>query len=368
MKKVLHIIYDLSTAGAQTVVMNYMRNMKNDNDYHFTLLITEPFKDVMYEKELAVGNYDYKSCEYKPSKCSRILRPIVNWVTYQYKIWKVIKSERPDIIHTHLTNILPYVVFPAIFSRANKVHTLHSDPYAIPKKNVIWAWLAFHFFGFRPIAVTESQSKKACKRYKLSDIDIVHNGLDLNAYKQNDVCRQNVRTELGLDQDAFVIGTVGRFDKIKNFPYLIKVFSEYLKLNSSARLLMVGDGIERQQLEELVRFLNIENKVIFAGQRSDVQNMYKAMDLFMLTSFFESSSIVTVEAQLSGVRCVISSSIPDSVIITDKVNRISLYAPLDEWMSAISGQLPRDPQINDEIHFSIENTILELKQVYHRLK
>lgn len=191
--------------------------------------------------------------------------------------------------------------------------------------------------------------------------------MDLNTYKQNDVCRQNVRVELGLEDDAFVIGTVGRLDKIKNFPFLIKVFREYLKLNTQARLLIVGDGVERYSLTELVKILNIENKVIFAGQRSDIQNMYKAMDLFMLTSFFESSSIVTVEAQLSGLRCVISSNIPDSVIITDRVNRISLDVPICDWIKAMSGLLPSDAIINDKMHFSIDNTILELKNIYQRL-
>ena len=161
-----------------------------------------------------------------------------------------------------------------------------------------------------------------------------------------------------------MIGSVGRLDPIKNYPFLLKVFSEYYKFNSKARLLIVGEGVEKQSLHALADTLRIRNRVIFAGQRNDVQNVYKAMDLFMLTSFYESSSIVTVEAQLSGLRCVISSSIPDSVIISKTVNRINLDAPLSDWISAINGDIEPNEVVNAKEIFSLNNTIRELKKVY----
>ena len=363
--KSLHIHVDLDVAGAQTVIMNYMRYLSHDSDIDIVLLINGCPKGSAYEKECVEKGYNVIYTNYKPWTGSRLFRPIVNWFKCQYYLYREIKKINPDIIHSHGSILLPYVTFPGLLSGCDlRFHTLHSDPYAFNKGIALWARFAFNVAKLYPICVTEGQAMKAEKRYHISKYTIIHNGIDGRRFRGID--KLQVREELGISPTTKVIGCVGRFEKIKNHEFLVKLFAEYFKSNRDSLLLLVGDGGERYNLEKLVCELGIKEHVLFTGLRNDVERLYFAMDLFMLTSFFESSSIVTVEAQFAGVRCVISKSIPDNVIFTKKVNRIPLDAPLETWLTAMHGNIPCDDMVSSLDDFLIDGSIKELKDLYKR--
>lgn len=365
-KRVAHVIYDLATAGAQTVVMNYLRSMQNDDEYEHYVIVGNSYTGLQYEEEAKIKGYNVVYANYTPVLKWRILRPFINWIRYQLLLYKTLKVINPDIVHTHLTQILPYVSIPILLLNKKAVHTLHSDPYAISMRFYLFALVVFHAFKFKVIGVTEEQAEKAKKRYYLKSVPIVHNGMNL---KQYEVCdsRYDIRKELYIPQDAFVVGTVGRLFKVKNYPFLIKVFAEFIKINPKSILIIVGEGNERNHLESLVTEYNISKHVIFTGHRKDVVRMYRIMDLFMMTSTFESSSIVTVEAQVCGVRCVIADSIPENVIVTHNVSRLSLNASISDWISAMLGNYERHRKVSDISLFSMDRTIEELKIVYKNI-
>jgi len=364
--KVLHIIYDLSVAGAQTVVMNILRGMKDDDKYEVRLIVRDAPNGSKNDADVIAEKLPVVYCNYKPSTKIPVVRTMINWFRCQRLFYKEIKKYRPDIIHTHLTGILPFTVIPEKLSKAKLfVHTLHSDPYAIEDRYVKWARFAFNKLHFYPVCVTESQVPKAKERYGISDVSVVHNGIDLNRYSV-DESREGIRKEIGIPQDAFVIGFVGRLSKIKNLPFLIQVFHEYQKGNEKAFLMIVGDGEQRSDCEQWIKEYGIKEKVVFVGQRNDVERMYKAMDVFMLTSFYESNSIVTVEAQCAGVRCVVADSIPQSVVVSDRVNRIALDAPIADWIRAIDDRVPHDEIACSLTKYSIQNGINELREVYEK--
>lgn len=368
-KKVVHVIYDLATAGAQTVVMNYMRSMQADEEYDLSVVVGNSYTGLQYEKESKDNGYNVFYANYQPL-CSRYLgpfRPLLNWFRYQFSLFKVLKRVNPDIVHTHLTKILPFVSIPILLLGKKRVHTLHSDPYAIEFRFYMFAMFVFHLFRFKALGVTESQAEKAKKRYHLKLVPVVHNGLNLDRYNVLE-SKGDIRKELGISEDAFVIGTVGRLDKIKNHPFLIKVFAEVVKDLPNAKLLLVGDGIEKKHIQSLVEEQKLVDRVVFAGLRKDVERMYHAMDVFTMTSFFESSSIVTVEAQACGIRCVIANSIPENVIVTNNnVSTLSLDASIADWVKAIEGYYPKRKQVSEIEKFSMNRTIKELKGVYNNL-
>ena len=366
-KKVAHVIYDLATAGAQTVVMSYLRSSKQCPDYDMCLVVGNRYSGLAYEKEAKEKGFEVVYADYQETKSYSIFRPIVNWIKYQRALYNALKSVHPDIIHTHLTKILPYVLLPMLMLGKKKVHTLHSDPYAIPRRFYYFALFAFHLFRIKVIAVTESQAEKAKRRYHLKHLPVVHNGLDLDKYKKS-YSKSEIRKELGIEESAFVIGSVGRLDKIKNYPFLIQVFNQLIKEEPNSVLLFVGDGIERRNLQSIVDGSNLTGKVVFAGLRNDVERMYHAMDVFAMTSFFESSSIVTVEAQASEVRCVIADSIPNNVIVSELVSCLPLDADMKDWVLALKGKYPKSKQVSDLNLFSMERTVSELRDVYNDLK
>ena len=364
--RVLHIIYDLSVAGAQTVVMNILRGMKDDDKYEVRLIVRNAPNGSKNDADVVAEKLPVVYCNYKPYTAIPIIRTVINWFRCQRLFYKEIKKYNPDIIHTHLTDILPFTVIPEKLSNAKYfVHTLHSDPYAIEDRFVRWAKYAFNKLHFYPICVTESQVAKAQERYGITDCSVVHNGIDIDRYSV-DESRDSIRKEVGVPEDTFVIGFVGRLSQIKNLGFLLKIFNEYQKGNEKAFLMIVGDGDQKGYCEQLIDEYGIKGKVVFAGQRADVERMYKAMDVFMLTSFYESNSIVTVEAQCAGVRCVVADSIPSSVVVSDLVNRISLGAPAGVWIDAIDDRVPHDRITGDLMKYSIQNGINELREVYEK--
>ena len=290
---------------------------------------------------------------------------MINWIREQCLISKKIKEIAPDIIHTHGTKLIPYTLFPALFAGIKKrYHTLHSDPYALSPRFVICARLAFNFFGVYPICVTEGQAKKAVERYHIKKYRVIKNGIDERRFT-NPIGKEDVKRQIGINSSTFVVGCVGRLDKVKNHLFLIDVFNAFHKRHGDSVLILLGDGPEYNNIKTRAKDYGIEANVRFLGTHSDIERYYFAMDVFCLTSFFESSSIVTAEAQFAGLKCVISDSIPENVVITDKVNRLSLHASIDEWVAAISDELPHDKPIGSLGDFSLKKAAEQLKQLYY---
>lgn len=363
--KVVHVIYDMSTAGAQTVVMNYLRSMKDDPLYELEVLLRDSYKGTEYEKELQQEGYKISYSGYIPTTKFRIIRPVINWIKCQIAMCRSIRSIHPDIVHTHIANILPFVCFPSLFSSIKiKVHTLHSDPYAISKAYSMWTRIALKVFGFFPVCVTEDQAEKVKTRYRIDSVKVIHNGLDIKTYTQWKGNADEVKERYLIPKGMFVIGYVGSLYSTKNVPFLINVFNEYVKINPKSVLLIVGDGVDRKNLEAKCKEKGIEDKVIFTGVQKDVCSLYHVMDVFVLPSRYESSSIVTLEAQLCGVRCVISDAVPKDVIISDSVNRLSLSDPIGMWVKAVNGDIRPDDVQNRPYDFSIEGSILQTKDLY----
>jgi len=367
MIKVLHIHGDLDIAGAQTVIMNYLRFFHKDTDIKMTLLVNGIPHNSAYEQECQREGYSVVYSGYQPWNGPKGLRAIVNWFKCQYYIYREVRRNKPDIIHSHGTGSLPFVILPVLLAGVKvKVHTLHSDPYAFSIRYVLWARFAFNFAKVYPICVTHGQAQKAVKRYGIKQYSIIRNGIDFSRFAHVD--RVEVRKELGISNNTIVIGSVGRFDKIKNHPFLLHLFAEYVKTHNDALLMLVGDGNELENIVKLSVDLSIDDKVLFTGQRNDVERMYYAMDIFMLTSFYESSSIVTVEAQIAGIKCVITDSIPEDAVVTNKVNRLPLDATISTWISAMNDELPHDNTYGTIDEFSIESTIESIKKIYKSLK
>ena len=116
---------------------------------------------------------------------------------------------------------------------------------------------------------------------------------------------------------------------------MIDIFKKVNEKNRNTLLLLVGDGNLREAIERKVEYLGLSNRVIFAGIRSDVADVLQAMDIFVFPSLYEGLSIALVEAQASGLPCVISDNIPKQVQITDLIHPVSLERSPEYWSKKI---------------------------------
>lgn len=144
---------------------------------------------------------------------------------------------------------------------------------------------------------------------------ILHNAINASAYTYSCAKAVAMREKLHVEQNL-VIGHIGRFDAQKNHTFLLDIFSECVKLVPNAKLLLVGDGEGRNHIQDKVKKLGLEDKVIFTGVCNDVADLLSAMDVFVFPSLYEGVPVTMIEAQAAGLQCVISDGVPKECIIT----------------------------------------------------
>lgn len=162
----------------------------------------------------------------------------------------------------------------------------------------------------------------------------VPNAINSPAFVYNEEKREVMRAQLKLS-DKYVIGHVGRFHYAKNHEYLIRVFAELCKDSGDYALILLGEGSKMGDIKALAEELGIEDKVHFLGNHSDIYNYYQAMDYFVYPSRFEGLPGTVVEAQASGLRCLMSDRICDEVAITELVHTMSIDEAPAKWAEYI---------------------------------
>lgn len=235
------------------------------------------------------------------------------------KLKKMIREENPDIIHTHLYS-LKYAILASLFSKRKIVHTLHS----VASKEATKKDRKFNGIFFRrkkviPVALSKENQKTVEEEYgiKTEKIPVVFNGVNL----ENCIIKQDYSKK-----DIFSIICVARFSLPKNHIRLIEAFSKFSLAVSDSKLVLVGDGEYRKEIEKKVRELKLEEKVIFAGLQSNVYPFLADADVFTLSSDYEGIPMTLIEAMGSGLPIVSTNvgGIPDMLkngeeaLLTDK--------------------------------------------------
>ncbi|HDR7739105.1 TPA: glycosyltransferase family 1 protein [Bacillus pacificus] len=159
---------------------------------------------------------------------------------------------------------------------------------------------------------------------------LVKNAIPLDSFLFNKEKREKLRKELNLD-DKFVVGHVGRFDTQKNHSYLIDVFSEIVKRNADSILVLTGKGSLENNIRKKVEMMGLVEKVIFTGVRSDVPDIMMAMDVFIFPSLYEGMPNTVIEAQGTGLPCIISDTITKESDITGDVTYLSINDSAENW-------------------------------------
>jgi glycosyltransferase involved in cell wall biosynthesis len=203
---------------------------------------------------------------------------------------------------------------------------------------------------------------------------VLHCGIDLSPFESDRPDRRAVRSELGVHDDSFVVGHVGRFVEQKNHSFLIDVAVEVVRREPRSRLLLIGEGRLRGAVEEKARRLGVLDRVTFTGPRADVPRlMMGAMDAFVLPSLFEGLPVVGIEAQASGLGVLCSDTVtPELDVVPGLVRRLPLAAPAPAWAEALlrarESWSSLDPgaalRIVRRSTFNITNGIKALERLY----
>lgn len=163
---------------------------------------------------------------------------------------------------------------------------------------------------------------------------VIPNAVDCDRFRYREDQRQAIRRELGLG-DSLVLGHVGRFTEQKNHAYLLKVFAEVKRLVCDARLMLLGTGSLEAHVADAARELGFGNDVVFVGSVSDAYRYYSAMDCFVFPSIYEGMPLALLEAQASGLPCVVSDAISSMSFVSQNISVLPLgYDPV-KWAEAV---------------------------------
>lgn len=202
--------------------------------------------------------------------------------------------------------------------------------------------------------------------------ELFPNGIEISRFQRNHVVRENIRSSLGIGKNQFVIGNVGRLCYQKNQSFLIDTFAEVKKQCDSSVLLLVGDGSDRDHLQQKVSHLDLKDSVIFYGTSQHVEELFWAMDLFVFPSRFEGFGIVILEAQAAGLRVVCSEMVPEEARFLPTTAVLSLQSGAKIWADQImhlNGQsyIGQCFDVSDQIYaagYDISTVASKLKKNY----
>ena len=323
--KVAHIIARMITGGADENTLFTVQNLDKDR-YEVDLIMGEEFNESVFDK---VKNNNFNKIQIKGLKwkLNFLHDPIV-----LLKLIKVLKRKRYDIVHTHTTKagilgrIAAYISGVPVI-----IHGLHGSTFQAFNSGLL-NWLLFLFerltgrFTDAYISVSGVLSEKYIEKGigKKENYHTVYSGMELDKFygvKEKIDCGKKQR-ELGINSEDFVIGNVARLEERKGHKFLIDTFKKLIekRKDRSLKLLIIGEGEERENLKNYVKEANLEEKVIFTGYREDIEELMALMDIFVLTSLREGLPRVLVQAAAVGVPSVVFNVDGVPEIIKDNYN------------------------------------------------
>ena len=338
--RVLQVVTILNRGGLESMLMNHYRAIDRGR-IQFDFLVHRSCEGEYENEILELGGRIYRMPAITPR----------NLVVYVKKLDSFF-SEHSEytIIHSHLDALSTFVLRAAKKAKRScriaHSHISHMDMNAkavarIFSKAFLKRYCNEHF-ACSGIAGDWLFGKQIGKQGRLT---LFRNAINTHQFTHSPEVRSRVRTELGLD-DRFVIGHVGRFNLQKNHKLLLDIFARILSQEPRAVLLLAGDGSLRPAMEAKAAALGIRENVQFVGVRSDIPDLLQAMDLFLFPSLYEGLPVTVIEAQASGLPCVLSDTISKECDISGILTFLPLAESLDVWCDEVL-KLKRGSRLSD---------------------
>lgn len=352
--RILHILQRMEAGGTQALLMNIYRNMDR-NKVQFDFLVEYSNKEFYDDEIISLGGKIYYTN----------VRRDFNILKFQKKLKEILETGEYNIVHVH-TYSIGYFCLSVAKKCGVKVRIAHShnnetvkDFKYIPKL-ILQKLYTIHATDL--FACSEEAGKYLFKNKKFN---VLKNAIDSEKFIYNETNRLKIRKELGIE-DAFVVGHVGRLHAQKNHKFLLKIFKKIKEQQKNAKLLLIGNGPLEKEIKEEIYNLNLENDVIFLGNRKDMELIYMAMDVFVFPSLFEGLGIVAIEAQAAGLPVVCSDTLPTEVEITPNIKKLSLDDTIEKWVET-SIELGKR-QINKKTREFIIDSGFDLKNIVTKLE
>lgn len=347
--KVLHIVGAMNMGGTETMLMNIYRNIDRKK---------VQFDFISYSSEEAHYDEEIRNLGGKVIK--------LNSTTSVKELTKAIKENGPyDAVHAHTLFNSGIAMLAAkkcgIKNRIAHAHTTLDNTSSIIRKIYINSMrFLINKYSTQTLACSKEAGKylfgeKEINKSKYSYLPNLINYEELLHKPQNEV--DKFKNEYNLEQ-GIVIGHIGTLKESKNHKFLLEIAKYMIEQNIDVKLLLVGEGSLRKELENLSKEYNISDRVHLLGIREDINVMLHSMDVFVFPSIFEGLGLVLLEAQAAGLPCIVSDAIqPEADLGLGLFTKLNLSDEVEIWSKYII-----EPINNKEINLEKINKVFEEKE------
>lgn len=324
--RVAQIIGKMVSGGVESIIFNYYRHLDHEKiqfDFYYDAdSVLEPPQDII---DMGARFYQVPPYQKLPQHMAALIRHF--------------KENNYRVVHANM-NTLSIFSLCAAWIAGVPVRVSHNHSTAgrgETGKNVIK-------YALRPFAKLFATDYCACSRYagrwlfgkqamEQGRVSVFNNAIDLERFCFDPIKRAEARQQLGVDE-KLVVGHVGRVCFQKNQDFLIDIFAEIHKRDPDSVLLLTGSGDPMETIQEKAHRLGLDEAVRFLGVREAVDRLYQAMDVFLLPSRYEGLPVVGVEAQASGLPCILSDAVTKEAKLCDGLRFLPLSASAAEWAEA----------------------------------
>lgn len=320
MERILQVVTYMGRGGIETMLMNYYRRMDREK-IQFDFLVHRDFRADFDDEIEALGGRIYRIPAMNPASG-----------TYRKALSDFFREHRYRVVHCHL-NYMSGVVLAAAKKAGVPVRISHAHTASMApgwKQSV--RRLCRHLIPLTATHRFACSTEAGSAIFGKQSFSILANAIDAAAFTPDEKLRREVRTELALG-DAFTVMHVGRMVYAKNHEFLLDAFRELLVTDPGTKLVLVGDGERKGELEAKTAQLPA-GAVLMLGSRTDIPRLLQAADVFAFPSRFEGMPVTMIEAQAASLPCIKSSTVTDECIVTDLV----MSLPIDDpkvWAEAI---------------------------------
>lgn len=355
--RVLQYIGSLNLGGSQAMIMNIYRNM-NREDIQFDFVVDRK-TELLYKDEIeGMGGKVFIFDQYMKG---------YNLLSYNRQ-WKRFFNQHPEyrILHCHVRSVASIVLRIAKKYGLKTICHSHSisngrGAKALAKK-VLQKGIVKHSDYLLACSRKAAEWLYGSSAANSEKCIIIHNAIDSKKYCFDKSARKKIRNELGIHDDTVLVGHIGRFVEVKNHRFMLDLAKQLEK--DSIAFVFCGEG---DMKEEIIR--NKTNNVLVYDKIQNANELYSAMDVFILPSKYEGLGMVLIEAQFNGLFCIASNAVPKEVAISKEI----VFLPLDLklWSRELSGLLPRQNVTNSLLDtskkYSIAKEVIKTEKLYKEL-
>ncbi len=363
--RVLNVTTVLRAAGIESFIMNMYRNIDREK-VQFDFMVMRDEKEFYDDEIKKLGGKKFTIHVHSKNTLIKILKE-------SRELYKFLKNNHYSVVHIHYTTPLRAFYLLAAKKAGVPVRIYHSHSAEVSGKSS--AKLAIYSFCREKInkwatdffACSKAAAQWMYVKEGLEKSEVIYNGIDINKFKFDENVRKEVRKELNMENNFIIVHT-GRFLEQKNHKFVIEIFKSLKKKCPKAKLLLLGTGDLVDDMKKLVEKYSLSGDVEFLGVRSDVNRILNAADCYVMPSLYEGLPVAAVEAECSGLPCILSTNITKEVALTNKVKFLDLDENIENWCQTIL-KLKDNPRMdcsNDikKSGYDVHEVALNLQKFY----